>query len=382
MINAVGSALCEDYGENSVLEAVRSAVDAAGGLPPVSGKQVLIKPNLLSDAGIDSAVTTHPEVLYAVGKLVQEAGGIVVIADSPGAGILYNPRALTRVYQKSGTADVAKRLGAKLSMDTTYKERSFPEGVRMKRFTIIQPALDADLIISVCKLKTHMFTQFSGAVKNTFGLVPGLDKPVFHSRFVKQEDFSEMLVDLNELVKPDFVVMDAVIGMEGNGPMGGKPRHVGRLFASRSVYALDIVAQQLIGMEPDHIATTAAAKRRGLVDEVEIKGDAVTPVEGYVLPSTYHTTTGKRGVRHLILQKFQSAGKRYAPAPVVLPDICVGCGQCVRICPEHAASLQDGKARIDLHHCIRCYCCHEMCQYHAIDLQRSTTARILHRLLG
>ena len=123
-----------------------------------------------------------------------------------------------------GIEDVAKELGIELNYDTGYQERSIPEGVVMKRFTIINQVCDADVIISVCKLKTHMFAHFSGAVKNTFGVVPGLDKPVFHSRFPDFTDFAEMLVDLNELIRPDFVIMDAIVGMEGNGPMGGSPK--------------------------------------------------------------------------------------------------------------------------------------------------------------
>ena len=187
MIDSVGSARCGGYEQDAVFSAVRAAVAAAGGLPPVAGKRVLLKPNLLSDAGPNTASTTHPEVVYAVGRLIAEAGGTVMIADSPGAGNLYSRRVLSRIYLRSGITAVAGRLGAELSFDTTYDEVSYPAGVRMKRFTLIRPVRDAEVIISVCKLKTHMFTQFSGAVKNTFGVVPGLDKPVFHSRFVRQE---------------------------------------------------------------------------------------------------------------------------------------------------------------------------------------------------
>lgn len=382
MIDTVGSACCGGYEPDAVLLAVRAAVAAAGGLPPVAGKRVLLKPNLLSDAGPDTASTTHPEVVYAVGRLIAEAGGTVIIADSPGAGNLYTRRALNRIYLRSGIAAAAERLGAELSFDTTYDEVSYPAGVRMKRFTLIRPVRYAEVIISVCKLKTHMFTQFSGAVKNTFGVVPGLDKPVFHSRFVRQEEFSEMLVDLNELVRPDFVVMDAVVGMEGNGPMGGDPRFAGYVFASRSVYALDVVAQQLIGMEPDRIATTAIARGRGLLDAVDVCGDPVVPIAGYALPPTYHVPSENSRFRRAVLSRFQKAGKLYAPVPHTVPERCTGCGQCVRICPEHAVLLVSGVAVFDLHMCIRCYCCHEMCRFHAIELKTGLAGRILHRILG
>ena len=378
-----GSAKCSTYNREDVLAAVKSAIDSAGGFPPLAGKKVLLKPNLLSDSGAEKAVSTHPEVVYAVGKLIIEAGGILQIADSPGAGILYTPRVMRRVYKKCGIADVAGELGVALPDDTGFQERSFPDGKVMKHFTVINQACDADVIISVCKLKTHLFTLFTGAVKNTFGVVPGLDKPVFHSRFPDPADFSEMLVDLNELMKPAFVIMDAVVGMEGNGPMGGSPRKAGYILASSSVYALDVTAQRLISMDPAQIHTTKAAVSRGLlnIDEVETAGDEIIPVTDYALPSTYHTPAKNTWFRKKVLSKFQAAGVLYAPAPVVIKDACVGCGQCVQICPANAVVLKNNKASFDHGKCIRCYCCHEMCQYHAIRMKRNAAGSFLHMFL-
>lgn len=380
-MTAVGAARCGSYDRDAVAAAVARATAAAGGLPPLTGKRVLIKPNLLSDTGPEAAATTHPEMVSAVCRLVREAGGTPIIADSPGAGHLYTPKTLRRIYDRSGMSRVAEETGAELSFDTGSSEVSFPDGVVMKRFTLMNPVRDADVIISVCKLKTHMFTKFSGGVKNTFGVIPGLEKPVFHSRFPAHEDFSEMLVDLNELVNVNFVVMDAVFGMEGNGPMGGDPKFCGYVLASRSVYALDVSAQRLIGMNPDQIGTTVSAKRRDLLDTVEEAGDAVVPVMGFALPPTYAEPQKNTWVRNVILSRMQKAGRLYAPAPHVIPERCVGCGQCVRICPKDAVRFADGKAVFDRSRCIRCYCCHEMCQSRAIDLKRGMIGKILYRFV-
>lgn len=377
-----GSAKCPTYdSKEEVFKAVRKAVRLAGGLPNVKGKKVLIKPNLLSDAAPDRAVTTHPSIVWAVAKLVQDAGGIVTIADSPGAGILYTPRTLHKVYSKCGIEDVAKELGITLDYDVGFKECNFPDGVAMKHFTIINQAYNADVIISVCKLKTHMFAHFSGAVKNTFGVVPGLDKPVFHSRFPDFTDFAEMLVDLNELVQPDLVVMDAIIGMEGNGPQGGKPRNVGYVLASKSVYGLDISAQTLVAMPPESIATTIAALRRGLVDEVTVAGDAICPIRDFLPPSTYRQEVRESWQKRNIYRRLQRVGKLYSPSPVINEKLCVGCGQCVRICPVKAAHISQGKASFDLTNCIRCYCCHEMCQYDAIIMKRPLVGELIHSFI-
>jgi uncharacterized protein (DUF362 family)/NAD-dependent dihydropyrimidine dehydrogenase PreA subunit len=383
MIKSItGSAKCNTYERAKVVEAVLKAVKAAGGLPRVDGRKVLLKPNVLSDAGVDRAVTTHPEVIYAVGKMILDAGGILTIADSPGAGIVYSPRVLKKVYHKCGIEKVAEELGIQLSYDTGYQERSFPEGNVMKRFTIINQACNADVIISVCKLKTHMFTHFSGAVKNTFGVVPGLDKPVFHSRFPDAIDFSEMLVDLNELIEPDFVVMDAIVGMEGNGPMGGEPREAGYILASHSVYGLDISAQTLINMRPESIGTTMAALRRGLIGEVEVEGDEIVPILDYVHPSTYLPRAREPWLKKKVYRNLQRVGKMYEPSPVINTKMCIGCGQCARICPVKAVEIIQGKAVFDLTNCIRCYCCHEMCQYHAIQMKRSLTGKVVHRIIN
>ncbi|MDV0443512.1 DUF362 domain-containing protein [Methanorbis rubei] len=382
-MTAVGAARCDSYERDVVAAAVAKAVAAACGLPIVAGKKVLIKPNLLSDAGPDSSATTHPEIVYAVCKMVLDAGGIPIIADSPGAGIVYTPRTLRRVYERSGITAAAADLGIEPSLDTEFSEISFPEGKVMKRFSIIRAATEADVIISVCKLKTHMFTGFSGAVKNTFGVVPGHDKAVFHSRFPKSDGFSEMLVDLNELIRPDFVVMDAVVGMEGNGPMGGEPKHCGYVFASSSIYALDVSAQRLIGMEPERIGTTAAAQRRGLLDlnSVEEVGDEVVPITDFALPPTYFVPQKNTWFRRMILSRLFQMGKVYAPAPHIVKEKCIGCRQCVRICPKKAVELREGKAVINLRNCIRCYCCHEMCQEKAIDLKRSLLGEALHKFV-
>ncbi len=381
MGSITGSAKCASYDKKEVLQAVRRAVRLAGGFPNVKGKRVLIKPNLLSDAAVDRAVTTHPLVVWAVAKLVQDAGGIVCIADSPGAGILYTPHTLHHVYHKCGIEDVAKELNIELDYDTGYQERDFPEGVVMKHFTVINQVCNADVVISVCKLKTHMFAHFSGAVKNTFGVIPGLDKPIFHSRFPDFTDFAEMLVDLNELIKPDFVVMDAIVGMEGNGPQGGNPRKVGYVLASKSVYGIDITAQTLVAMPPESIATTIAALRRGLIDEVTVTGDQIVPIKDFMPPSTYRQEVKESWQKRNIYRRLQRMGKLYSPSPVINPKKCVGCGQCVRICPVKAAHLLQGKPSFDLTNCIRCYCCHEMCQYDAIIMKRPLIGELIHSFI-
>ncbi|MEI6796862.1 MAG: DUF362 domain-containing protein, partial [Methanomassiliicoccales archaeon] len=151
---------CSSYDQEQVLRTVRLAVDDLGGMSAFvkRGQKVLLKPNLLQGADPDKAITTHPSIIRAVGLLVQEAGGIVTIADSPGSGAVYSEASLRKAYRLSGWDKVAEELGATLNYCTDCSERSQPEGVLMKRFTLIKPVLEADVIINLPKLKTHLLT--------------------------------------------------------------------------------------------------------------------------------------------------------------------------------------------------------------------------------
>ena len=378
---------CDDYTPDKVDAAVRRAVDLAGGIGRfvAPGQHVLLKPNLLQGQEPERCVTTHPAVVAAVARLLAEHGCRVVIADSPGGGIVYSEANLRRAYARAGYAALAEETGAVLNYDTGSQIIAFPDGEVMKQFSIITPAVEADAIVVVSKVKTHMWTRMTGAAKNLFGLIPGLEKPVFHFRFQDEHAFGRMLVDLNECMKPRLQVVDAVMGMEGDGPQAGTPRKLGVILAGSDYAAVDTVLARLIGMDPLEIGSTKSAAERGLLDPsaVQTVGDdpAEFAVPDFKKPSTY--AGGRAGVwRRVMLAVVQRFGRAYAPRPDVIASSCIGCRKCERICPMHAIAVKGGKATIDLSRCIRCYCCHEMCTEHAIALSRGLTGRLLARLLG
>ncbi len=378
---------CDDYTPERVDLAVRRAVDLAGGIGRfvAPGQQVLLKPNLLQGQEPDRCVTTHPTVVAAVARLLIEHGCRVVIGDSPGAGIIYSEANLRRAYSRSGFAAVAEETGAVLNYDTDSAIVPFPEGETMKQFPIITPAVEADAIVVVSKVKTHMWTRMTGAAKNLFGLIPGLEKPVFHFRFQDEYAFGRMLVDLNECMKPRLQVVDAVVGMEGDGPQAGSPRRIGVILAGSDYSAVDTVLARLIGMDPLEIGSTRSAAARGLLDPEAVRtvGDAPEKfaVPDFRKPSTY--AGSRTGVwRRVMLAVVQRFGRIYAPRPGVNAPACIGCGKCERICPAHAIVVTEGKATIDPARCIRCYCCHEICTEHAIALSRGLVGKLLARLLG
>ena len=378
---------CDGYAPEEIDSAVRRAVDLLGGIERfVAPKErVLLKPNLLQGQEPEQCVTTHPAVVAAVARLLARPGCRVVIGDSPGAGVVYSEANLRRAYARTGYAAAAAKTGAALNYDTSSRVVRFPEGEAMNQFSIITPAVEADAIVVVSKAKTHMWTRMTGAAKNLFGLIPGLEKPVFHFRFQNEYAFGRMLVDLNECMKPRLQVVDAVMGMEGDGPQSGSPRKIGVILAGSDYSAVDTVLARLIGMDPCEIGSIRSAAARGLFDPLSVRTVGDDPAEFAVpdfrKPSTY--TGGGAGIwRRAMLAVVQRFGKIYAPRPGVVTPACVGCRKCGRICPVQAITVAEGKAAIDLSRCIRCYCCHEMCTEHAVVLSRGLAGKLLARLLG
>ena len=375
---------CDTYERDDVFSAVKRAIDLCGGIGAfvTPGTTVLVKPNLLQGLTPDRCVTTHPEVLHAVIRLLREHGCRVIIADSPAAGIPYTAANLKRAYTGAGYDTVAGELGAELNTDTGFTLVPAPDGVVARQLPIINPALSADAIVVVSKLKTHMWTCMSGGTKNLFGLIPGLEKLSLHARFPTEDSFGQMLLDINTLVRPRLQVMDAVFGMEGNGPTAGHPRKIGVILASADYCALDATAARLIGIDPMEVCTIAAAAERGLYAAdgtgIRLAGDDLLQciVSDYRKPASYQG--GRRGMKPSVpLALMQAVGRLYVPRPEIDASRCKGCRKCERGCPAGAITMAGNVPQIDRQKCIRCFCCHEMCTDAAIRLRRSRTGRLI-----
>lgn len=222
----------------------------------------------------------------------------------------------------------------------------------------------------------------SCAAKNMFGVVPGFSKPEFHYRYPNHLDFAGMILDLGDYVKPTFSVCDAVWGMEGNGPTGGTPRHIGCIMVSPSPHKLDLLGATLIGLSPNDVPTLGIAVERGLapknVENLEIYGD----YKSFILDdfqliatgeATMFSTKNSKGLKKFV---WFVAEKALASRPKVNTKHCVGCKKCAELCPAHAISIKNGKAKIRKKHCIRCFCCQEFCPVSAISVNRTTIAKI------
>ncbi len=382
---------CSEYEMPALCAAVSDAFSALGFSPAsFAGKTVVIKPNLVMKKPAEAAATTHPLVLDAVLSYLDACDTkAVIIAESMGGP--YTESALRAVYHGCGIDTVAEKHNASLNYDVSSVEMSYPNGTVCKQFTVISPIAHADIILNLCKLKSHSLTRMSGAVKNTFGTVPGLTKFEYHARFSDYTDFNKMLVDLSAMHHarvPMIDLCDAIIGMEGNGPTGGMPRKIGCILASRNPFALDTVAAALLACETE-VPMVNEAHSRGYcpacANDVAVVGD---DWKNLVLPDFVPPDASQQSTNALHWLPKLFGGKLYrwfSPRPVIRTTTCVGCGECARSCPVHTIEMQkdkNGKKKAHIKHdaCIRCFCCQELCPYNSIDIHKNPVMQLINKL--
>jgi uncharacterized protein (DUF362 family)/NAD-dependent dihydropyrimidine dehydrogenase PreA subunit len=375
----VAAIRCDSYDLADVQEAVNRGLGLLGGAESFvqPGESILLKPNLLIGRSPERVVTTHPSVFRAVARAFQAAGADLSYGDSPGFG---KPQTAA---QRAGLLEVARELDIKLADFTRGDIVSFPEGRQNKQFTIARGALSADGIVSLPKMKSHGLTRMTGAIKNQFGCVPGPLKAEFHARLPMAELFSQMLVDLNRLLKPRLFIMDGIVAMEGNGPQNGTPRPMNVLLFSRDPVALDATVCRMIDLDPTLVLPIQYGIEFGLgsCENIENLGD---PIESFVnrefvvnrrpLPTTEQPGRASRMMRRFVV-----------PKPFIRASKCTQCGTCVSVCPVDPKAIEfRGSGRVDppvydYQRCIRCYCCQELCPEGAIEVAIPLLGRLIHR---
>ena len=367
---------CENYEEENVKQALSSLINLTGGLDWVKpNMNIVIKANLVTFMKPEQAATTHPSLLCELVKMLVEKGANVVVGDSPGG--LYTPAFVNKVYSSTEVEKITK-FGGKLNQNFDKKSVTFPEGKVLKDFEYTSYLSDADAIINFCKLKSHGMMGMSAATKNLFGTIPGTLKSEYHFRFPNHADFADMLIDLNEYFKPKLCIVDAIVGMEGNGPTKGTPRHIGALLASTNPYKLDLACARIMGLEKENVTTLEAAYKRNLIPDSYKKLSCNQDIDAFVIKD-YNNILVHSGIlfddKPELVKKVIT--KCLKSTPKLDKSMCIGCKKCYEICPAKAIEFKNNRPHIDRKKCISCFCCQEFCPVGAMKVKRPLVAKIL-----
>lgn len=369
---------CTSYDPAELDSAVRKGIHLLGGTARFARtkEKILLKPNILNGSDPQRCVVTHPNVLGAVGQAFKDTGAELSYGDSPCV------EQTEIAARKAGFESVASGLGIPLvdfgpSVSQTSRNASF-----FGSFPLAKAVVSSDGLISISKLKTHNFTRITGAVKNQYGCISGLQKAQYHARFPMVQEFSRFIVDVCANAGVRLYIMDAIMAMEGDGPNNGTPRHLGVLLFSTDPVALDATACRLIALDPSMVPTNKAGAEAGLgvyeQDRIEIVGDSlqecIDPAFSVVRKPPFSIYA------HGIRKHLQSL---LVPKPVLSQRRCIRCGRCINICPVEPKALQwqDEKKKAPPRHlysrCIRCFCCQEACPAEAIAIKTSLPGKIL-----
>ena len=250
---------CTDYSEEKVYDTLRNGIGLLGGIERFVNRKenILVKPNFLHSSDQSKAVTTHPSVIKAMLRLLNDAGyGKVKFGDSPAMGSCRSAAAALGLEDGIYGATVADMSEA--------VDFPFPEGTTAKHFRFAREVTEADAIINLCKMKTHALERITGAVKNVYGLVCGANKAAGHVSFPNASVFARMLTDIHRAVNPRLHIMDGIIAMEGNGPSSGDPVEMNVMLFSDDPVALDTVYCWLIGLDPLLVPTNEQGQVCGI----------------------------------------------------------------------------------------------------------------------
>lgn len=332
-------------------------------LPPLNGKRVLIKPNILAPRKPEEGVTTHPSICEKVIEAVLEKGGNPVIGDCPGVS---GYGACEKAAEVSGIKEVSGNFFvnfAKEAKRIPIRSRFFSE------ITVSKICLEVDYIINLPKFKTHALTYLTGAIKNMFGMVVGGDKALTHRNAPSRDEFAEAILDIFSLRPPDLTVMDGIMAMEGNGPSSGKVINLGVILISKDHLAVDAVMGLIADLDPMTLPVVRKGKERKIgnadAEKIPIEGK-LTSHKSFKMPSTYYfsaTSPFAYLINKYVFPSFTSEKL------ILLKHRCNKCSICIKECPSGAMKEgKDGFPRIDKKNCINCYCCMELCPKQAWTL--------------
>ena len=341
----------------------RKAVDRAFDLFPqeIAGKKVVIKPNVLRTSTAAEHIVTNPMILRAVIEKVEEMSPAeIVVGDNPG---LFNYGDNENSFISTGLMEAAK--GYYKNIGNTIRQCAFHPDF-LPEVGVSQEIMDADILISLPKFKTHGLTVMTGAIKNSYGILPGAQKARLHQIAGSPARFHEVIVEVFRLRVPDLFIMDAVVGMEGNGPASPDLRQIGLVLAADNAVAMDAVVATMMGLDPARLRFLQKAKEEELGDftpgTIEIDGELQVLADFKLPPLGGEAITGNPAISELM-------NVRSRVRPQADPERCTACGSCVDHCPVSALFMQGDIPQVKADTCIACFCCQEICPEKAMSLK-------------
>lgn len=336
----------------------------------VRGRSVLLKPNIVGPYEPDTHINTHPEMIRALVEALRAGGARVTVSDNPGVA---GYGAVEKCGRVSGILEAS--MGAFENLGTDVVDVELPgRGTTVK---VSKKVMETDILINLPKMKTHVFTRISGAVKNCYGFIVGGDKARLHCDIPGYRDFSDVLTDIYALRVPDLTIMDGVVALQGNGPTNKDQYPAGLLLASGNGVELDSVMTHMMRMKPEKVRMLERARELGLgetdLQRIDIEGPCA-PLKRFRRP--FPGVPQRYGGRWIKIF-FPDIGR---PAFDVAPELCTFCGQCAEVCPANAIEVEKAVPEYACDACIACFCCMELCPKQAITLHDTLATRIYRRM--
>lgn len=253
--------------KENISDIVKEAVANSG----LRGKhKIFIKPNLSHPEYLPGVVTS-PELMQQLVGLLRDGNSEVIVGESNG----FNYPCWT-AFDKTGAEAAVKKAGGtviNLSEDKVV-EVKFQGNTPVKRLFLPKTILDTDAVVDLPLMKTHEFMVYSGAIKNLFGCVPSNKRIYLHPYL------PEVFYRLYTLFKPKLTIMDARIGIEGNGPTKGKPVKMGLMLTGNDALAVDIISAKVMMLNWKETYLSYIANKTGMREEdINVEGLPITMVE-------------------------------------------------------------------------------------------------------
>ncbi|MEA3475424.1 MAG: DUF362 domain-containing protein [Candidatus Cloacimonadota bacterium] len=391
----VAAKRCKNYNREKIKQIIYEIFSSQKFLNRLNNlDSALLKPNLLGPYSPEKGITTHPEFIAAVIEILKDYNIKISLLDNPGGTVKYE-----KVLHDTGMEDLSKKYDIEILYSAISGIRKFKKFTSEKlieniEYIVSKPFVECQAIINLPKLKTHTLTLFTGAIKNCYGVVPGLAKSSYHRIAPNPTKFAKIVVDIYKIVKDKiaFNLMDGIVGMDGDGPSSGDTKNFGVILGGTDAVALDFCASRMMGYNPKKIPTIkfAADQTQISLDDIRLIGDFS---ENFTLKNV---NIKKSKITNLILRGLSTSFKNvfqkiFWAYPTFDPEKCTKCGICVKSCPTSALKISsvspissgspDGKdstiPQLSREKCILCLCCIEMCPENAAYLEKSFIAKYL-----